>query len=324
MFKRLYFGLCVAACVSVAVGQDVVPYPEYDDSSDGGYEAAYDENTGSFYTEEKSSYTSQFLWPTRAGYELLGPMDSRNGRGSLDVQHWAFMLNIGQYDSGNWHADFRAGMRMSWFNGSGAAELDVERLYTVRMQFNASYRFSDATRLLFGIDPQISTDFDTWTNKNIYFGGYAMIAGKVNDSLRGGIGIGYYPQLGSFPLLPVAQFTWHRDANHYLQLEGLRLAYNTKVSDGFTWGPFVGVSSGTWTVNRHRQTHQLRWVSGVAGVGLDIGLGKWGSAKPRLKTDLGFTFGNSGSIHTSNGRHELEKYHYDPGFYLRAGLEFNF
>ncbi len=323
MFKRFYLGLSAAACVGVAVGQEMMPYPEYDDSSDSGYAATYDENMP-FYTEEESSYSSQFLWPTRIGYELLGPMNSRNGRGDLDVQHWDFMLNLGQYDSGKWHTDFRAGLRMSRFNGSGALALDVDCLYTVRMQFNASYRLSDTTRLMFGINPQISTDFDTWTNKNIYFGGYAMIAGKVNENLTGGIGIAYYPQLGSFPILPAVQFTWYRNANHYLQLEGLRLAYNIKVSDGFTWGPFVGISSGTWTVNRHRHTHRFQWESGVAGVGFDIGLGKWGTAKPRLKTDLGFTFGNSGSIHTSNGRHELEKYHYDPGFYLRAGLEFNF
>ena len=61
-----------------------------------------------------------------------------------------------------------------------------------------------------------------------------------------------------------------------------------------------------------------------AGIGADVGLGHWGSVRPRLVADVGFSFGNSGTIKTSNGSHDLEKYHYDPGFYLRAGLLFEF
>lgn len=82
--------------------------------------------------------------------------------------------------------------------------------------------------------------------------------------------------------------------------------------------------SGTWTIHHDRRVRQFEWISGVAGVGADVGLGHWGSVRPRLVADVGFSFGNSGTIKTSNGSHELEKYHYDPGFYLRAGLQFEF
>ena len=96
------------------------------------------------------------------------------------------------------------------------------------------------------------------------------------------------------------------------------------MSEGLTWGPFVSVVSGTWTIHHDRRVRQFEWISGVAGVGADVGLGHWGSVRPRLVADVGFSFGNSGTIKTSNGSHELEKYHYDPGFYLRAGLQFEF
>ena len=97
-----------------------------------------------------------------------------------------------------------------------------------------------------------------------------------------------------------------------------------KVSDGLKWGPFVSVVSGTWTIHHDRRVRQFAWISGVAGIGADVGLGHWGSVRPRLVADVGFSFGNSGTIKTSNGSHDLEKYHYDPGFYLRAGLLFEF
>ena len=136
--------------------------------------------------------------------------------------------------------------------------------------------------------------------------------------------IGCYPQLGDYPFLPLIQFKWEASRNWTLQLEGARLSYINKVSDGLKWGPFVSVVSGTWTIHHDRRVRQFAWISGVAGIGADVGLGHWGSVRPRLVADVGFSFGNSGTIKTSNGSHDLEKYHYDPGFYLRAGLLFEF
>ncbi len=298
----------------MAVAEEVA-YP--DEYNTPGYD------TAAYYENESSSISKAYL-PTQTYYEFLGPMDSHRGPGHLSIQHWALRTNVGQWQSGKWGGEFKASLRASWFDGAGAARLDVDRLYTIGISADASYQVGDRYRLMFGVTPQISTDFDTWSNKDIYFGGHIVFAGQVNEKLSGGIGIAYYPQLGSWPLLPVLQFNYKLDDYRSLELEGLRFSYKMKVNDAFTWGPFVNVSSGTWTVNRHRQTHQLQWTSGVAGLCFDIGLGKWGSATPRLVTDVGFTFGNSGSINTSNGRHELEKYHYNPGFYLRAALNFNF
>ncbi len=60
-------------------------------------------------------------------------------------------------------------MRLSWFNGKGADEMDVDRLYTIWLNVNASYAITGKTRLVFGVTPQISTDFDTWTSHNIFW-----------------------------------------------------------------------------------------------------------------------------------------------------------
>lgn len=251
-------------------------------------------------------------------------MDSRNGHGHVDVQNWLTNVNLCRMSSGSWGFSAIAALRMTWFNGQGASAMDVDRLYTIWLNMNASCVIAGKTRLVFGITPQISTDFDTWTHNNIFFGGHAMIAGPLNDRFSYGLGIGYYPQLGGTPLLPLFQFKWEAGNHWSLQLEGARLSYTKKVGEGLTWGPFISVVSGTWTIHHDRRVRQFQWISGVAGVGANIGLGHWGSVRPRLMADVGFSFGNSGTIKTSNGNHELEKYHYDPGFYLRAGLQFEF
>ncbi len=42
------------------------------------------------------------VFPTQSYFELLGPMDSRNGRGSVDIQNWMTDLNLCRMSSGSW------------------------------------------------------------------------------------------------------------------------------------------------------------------------------------------------------------------------------
>lgn len=82
--------------------------------------------------------------------------------------------------------------------------MDVDRLYTIWLNVNASYAITGKTRLVFGVTPQISTDFDTWTSHNIFLGGHVLLAGPLNDRFSYGIGIGCYPQLGDYPSCPLS------------------------------------------------------------------------------------------------------------------------
>lgn len=96
------------------------------------------------------------------------------------------------------------------------------------------------------------------------------------------------------------------------------------MSDGLKWGPFVSVASGTWTIHHDRRVRQFAWISGVAGIGADVGLGHWGSVRPRLVADVGFSFGNSGTIKTSNGSHDLESTIMTPVFICVRGCYLSF
>lgn len=326
MFFRAWSCFLLGSVIIMPAQANVQPYPEGDYSD--GYDAGYYAEAYSGSYENAPAPTgesdSKSFFPTQSYFELLGPMDSRHRQGSLDIQNWMTDLNLFRLSSGSWNFSSTASLRLSWFNGEGADDMDVDRLYTICLNANAAYLIKGRTSLVLGVTPQISTDFDTWTKHNIFLGGHILLAGPLNERFSYGIGIGCYPQLGDYSVLPLIQFKWEASNHWTLQLEGTRLSYVNKVKDGLSWGPFVSVVSGTWTIHHERRVRQFVWLSGVTGVGMDIGLGRWGSVRPRLTADIGFSFGNSGTIRTSNGSHELEKYHYDPGFYLRAGVQFEF
>lgn len=321
MLIRAFSSLLIVTAMTLPVWAAPEPYPDSADGYDSSdYSFGYDSGPSSGST----SFTSRAGMPTQAYFELLGPMDSRRSHGSLEVQNWMTNINLCKMSSGSWGFFATTALRLTWLNGEGADVLDVDRLCTIWLNMNASYNITGKTRLMFGINPQISTDFDTWTHNNFFFGGHVMLAGPLNDRFSYGIGLGYYPQMGNDPLLPLFQFKWKTSNRWALQLEGPRLSYVNKVSEGFIWGPFVSMMSGTWTIHRDRRVRQFDWFSGVAGVGTQVGLGRWGGVRPKLMADVGFSFANSATFRTSNGSHELEKYHYDPGFYLKVGLEFAF
>jgi hypothetical protein len=245
-------------------------------------------------------------------------MDSSHGH--TNIQNWQTDLNLLRMNSGDWGFTTTAAFRITWMNGSGADSMDVDTLYTIWLRMNASCVVKGQTRLIFGVTPQISTDFDTWTSKNIFLGAHALIAGPANERFTYGLGLGYYPQVGNWPFLPIIQFKWIMPSNWTLQLEGFRLSCTQKINDMFSWGPFVSAVSGSWTIHHERRIRQFQWISGAAGLSFACDLGRY----PTIVADLGFTFGNSGKIKTSNGRHEIEKFHFDPGFYFRAGIEIPF
>ena len=89
--------------------------------------------------------------PPQSYFELLGPMDSRNGHGSVNIQNWMTDLNLCRMSSGSWGFSSTAALRLSWFNGEGAREMDVDELYTIWLNVTASYKLRGKTSLVFGV-----------------------------------------------------------------------------------------------------------------------------------------------------------------------------
>lgn len=222
MFLRLLSSFSLMAGMTLVAQANAQPYPD-SDSSDGYDTGYYAEAYSGGYNSSPAptgENASKPVFPTQSYFELLGPMDSRNGHGSVNIQNWMTDLNLCRMSSGSWGFSSTAALRLSWFNGEGAREMDVDELYTIWLNVTASYKLRGKTSLVFGVTPQISTDFDTWTTHNLFFGGHALLAGPLNDRFSYGIGVGCYPQLGDFPLLPLIQFEWKATNNWTLQLEG--------------------------------------------------------------------------------------------------------
>ena len=318
-----------AMFISGSALADYVAYPDQSDSltdasyADSGYDASLSASDyhGPYLS---SSQNPKSYIPSQIQMEYLGHMGYKGGRGSAKLTSMGVQFNLFGHKGNKFAMHSDVGFRMAWFDSTGDGWMDENRFYTVVLRMNGEYSLTQKTSLVMGFNPQISTDGDTWTGKAIYFGGFLGFKSEWSSNLKYGFGLSYSPQFGSSPWLPFISLSWQMNNKWRLEMEGTRLAMLQKVSDGFTWGPFVGIVTGAWSVKHDRSTRQFQWTSGVAGISSSIGLGKWGTWRPRLTSDLGFSFSNVGKINTSTGRHEIYKRNYDSGFYMRLGLQFGF
>lgn len=263
-------------------------------------------------------------FPSSSYYELLGPMKAKNGAGHIHLTNWTTHIKLlkGQSERFFWGLD--TAFRMTWVHGKGEADVDVDRLYTIWLTASGGYRLSPSSWILAGFNPQISTDFDTWCSRDIYWGGHLSYKRKVSEMLTYSLGVAFSPQLGDSPIIPFFLVDWKINPEWTLKFEGIRLSVMNKVSDRFAWGPFCSLVSGTWTVNHNRHHERFEWTSGVLGITSETKLGKWGSLLPKLAVDVGMSFYNEARFKTVNGDDDLFKKRMDPGFYIKAGLQFHY
>ena len=128
MLLRFLSSLFFASGIVLTAQANTQPYPD-SDSSDGYDTGFYAEAYSGGYDSAPApagESASRPVFPTQSYFELLGPMDSRNGRGSVDIQNWMTDLNLCRMSSGSWNFSSTAALRLSWFNGKGADEMDVE------------------------------------------------------------------------------------------------------------------------------------------------------------------------------------------------------
>jgi hypothetical protein len=63
------------------------------------------------------------------------------------------------------------------------------------------------------------------------------------------------------------------------------------------------------------------WLSYVVGLTANVGLGHFDGADIRFVSDLGFTPYNSARYKSASGRHQLKRYRFDTGAYVRFGVQ---
>ncbi len=288
-------------------------YDSYDYSS---YDPSINDNSGTASSSPKP------LFPTQSYYELLGPMKAKNGSGHVHLTNWMTKFNLMNHRGSRFVFNMDAALRMTWIHGREDADVDMDRLYTIWLSATAGYRLFGSTYLMAGLTPELSSDMNTWCSRDLYMGGHALLRSKPSDSFDYAVGLAYAPQLASSPLLPFFIVNWKVSPVWTMHFEGTRLSLMNREGGVFSWGPFCSVVSGTWTVKHNRRYERFSWTSGVLGIATETKLGTWGSVRPKLVADVGFTFYNSAKFKTANGRDEISKQRMDPGFYIRAGIQF--
>ena len=285
------------------------------------------ENSEGFaYAAPSNSYIP-YIIPNELYYELLGPMEADVGGSHLSVTNVKLTVPLSDPHRsgwGSWHLDAKIGVRMTWIESTGRNLVDLEHLYTVSGIVGVSRRLGTNRALSIGLSPQYSSDIDQSSGHSFYLGGYVAYSARMNPDFTYSVGIACMPDYSNTWVLPLFQFSWNATPDWRLKFESTRLSYDNVASERFHWGPFFQFISGTWAVKRDRQTQQFRWSSCALGMGAAVNLTPRQETKVYLKADVGFTFANEAKFRSKNGNHDLESYDYDPGFYLRVGLDLRF
>ena len=333
---RVFFAMmcCSGVLLGRSFAQDAnggYDYPNYEaqmkmeggmsDFSDGG-NSNYNPSINDFGGDADSD--SPGIWPSMSYLEMLGPMKYEKGDGHAKVTNWTTLFDFVHMSKGRWSFNADGAFRMSWIDGSRDATLDVDRLFTIWTNLNMSYRLFGQTRLVAALTPQWSSDFDSWVSDNFFLGGNVMLTGKLGEKGTYVAGFAYAPQLGDNPWIPYIGGKWKLNDRWTLDLMAPRFSLKNKVSDGFTWGPFISVMSGTWTVKRNRHHERFEWRSCLVGVSTETGLGQWGKVRPKLLADVGMSCWNRARFKSSDGDTDYDSYRFKPGFYVRVGLQFGF
>lgn len=306
-------------------GTMYAPYSGIDSSIDTSYmQPPSDPNT---FSGKSTSAAKPYLIPNKFYFEYLGSMNLKDGNGHLSVTNAVITLPFvdpTKTGFGSWRFDAKAAVRLTWLNSKGDQVLDESELYTILANFSAARQIGGSGQLIIGVAPEISTDFDVWTFRDVYISGYAAYATRVNDSFSFAAGLAYIPQYVDRFVVPFFRFNWQATPAWEVSLSDARFSVTNTASSRFHWGPFLQWGGKTWTVNRHRSTQRLRWTSYSLGMGSSIDLTPNHETKVLLTTDLGFTFGNEARFKTKDNKHTLEKYKYGEGLYLRVGIDVQF
>ncbi|MEG0427122.1 MAG: DUF6268 family outer membrane beta-barrel protein [Akkermansia sp.] len=300
-------------------------YSDYQ-SQQGGASSNTDYRNSSYDVTgmDSSDYSDKSMWPNMTVFEMLGPMKHDGGSGHVNMTNWMTAFDFVRLKKGSWgfHAD--GAFRMTWLDGDQDANFELDRLFTVWVNMTVSYRLWGSTVLSGGVTPQWSSDFDSWVSDNFFFGAHVTLSGKLSESFSYTVGGAYAPQIGNTPWLPFFGFSWKLNPKWRLDLQATKLILMNKVSEGFSWGPFCAVTAGTWTVRHNKRHERFEWISGVAGVSTETGLGHWGRVRPKLLGDVGFSVWNRARFKSSNGDDEYASYRFKPGFYMRVGVQLSF
>ncbi len=308
-----------------------IPYlvEGYDESTGLGYEGGLGVDpvysTPSIYEKSGNGYP-RFL-PNDMYMEYFGAMDLRNGHGDVQVTNAVLTIpfvNPKETSWAGWHLDVKGTARLTWIDSDGQDLLDEDRLYTLGVQAMVARQLGERSRLLIGLTPQFSSDFDVMTHHNFFYGGYAAFSSQLSDKLRYTVGLAVMPDYFRNAIMPLVSLQWRYTPNWELRIEGGRLSSVCVSGESFQWGPFVQWNSGVWTVQRDGQTQQFRMTNCILGMGATYDHKLSSGMTLGFMGDLGATLSNEFRVRDESGRHSIEKYRADPGLYARFGCRVSF
>ncbi len=267
------------------------------------------------------------MLPSYARVVYVSRMGERHGGSHLGMQEYS--ANIPLADGrkshiGKWYYNVQANVGVSVMDVGGRLDLRRDELYDFSVPVSIVRPLEEGKRAMLTLMPRYAGD-NVSSARAWDLGVSAEYDSKVSDTFAYGLGLAASPRFSEQVVIPYFLFRWMPSPEWLIRMRGGQLAALYKVRDNLHVGPALCYESGTWMVAspRGQRVFRVRTLA-FAGV-MEYNFSRPNSPKKMLNLAAGMSLATTAAFcQRSIGRDTIKMYHYKPGAFLSAELDFRF
>ncbi len=267
------------------------------------------------------------MLPSYARVVYLSRMGERHGGSHLGMQEYS--VNIPFVDGrksyiGKWYYNVQANVGVSIMDVGGQLNLRRDELYDFSVPISIVHPLGENRRAMLTLMPRYAGD--TVSSAHAWdLGVAAEYDSKASDTFAYGLGLAASPRFSEHVFVPYFSFRWMPSPEWLIRLRGGQLAALYQVRDNLHIGPALCYEGGTWMVSSPHGQRIFRVRSlAFAGV-VEYNFSRPGTPKKMLNFAAGMSLASTAEFcQRKIDRDTIKMYHYKPGAFVSAELDFRF
>ncbi len=267
------------------------------------------------------------LCPSYARLTAITRMGERHGGSHLSMLRGALTLPLAdprRSGIGEWCFNAQLDVEGTRVNVGGSLRLAHDDFFGLALPMSFLRPETNGNRLTLSLVPGVAADSSS-LSEGWNLGAAVGYSVRRSETLRYGLGLYVSPRFAQHGIIPLFSFEWKPAQDWTVSLKNYRLSAMKSLSDKLEVGSFLAGTGGIWAAETPRGTRFFRVRSLVAGVRAEYDFSRVGQTKRILEFSIGSTLATSAGFCRRNGGKDAESlYHYKPGLYLSAGVDFRF
>ena len=267
------------------------------------------------------------LLPSYFSVSAMTRMGERHGGSDLSMQSSKLTIPLSDPRKSGWDGmmlNIQLDAEATYINTGGNLDLKHDEAYSVAVPVSVIRRMSNGNTLTLGAAPALAADCGA-VEHGLDCLMYGMYTIKHSATFSYTVGVAASPRFAENVLVPIFGFEWQASDEWLIRMKRYRAEALYKVNDRFSVGPFIAGEGGTWSVETEAGDRQFRVRSMVLGITGEYNFAEPGQTKRIITFSVGSTVATSAEFtERSVGKNAYETHHYEPGFFISAGVDFRF